>query len=296
MVMRSLVFLLNVALFLSMSAALDAAEVVKVPNCLLALDAEATVPAQEAGVITKIPVREGQQVAVGDLLVQIDDAIALMQREVAEYKLEVAKKQAADDVDVRFATAAADVAEAEYQLAVEANKRVPGTVPQARVRELLLEHRKMVLSIEKARKDRAVAALEANVAEAELRAADVNLKHRRVIAPLDAVVVELSRHEGEWAQAGEPLMRLVRIDRLRVEGFLNTKNHRHSEIQGRPVTVSVELAHGKTETFPGKIVYVKPLVEAGGEFLIRAEVENRKDKDIWLLSPGISAEMTIQLK
>ena len=95
-----------------------------VPNCLLALDAEATVPAQEAGVLMKIPVREGQQVAAGDLLAQIDDAIPQMQYNVACYKLEVAKKQAADDIDVRFATAAAAVAKADYDQAEDANEKV----------------------------------------------------------------------------------------------------------------------------------------------------------------------------
>jgi multidrug resistance efflux pump len=215
---------------------------------------------------------------------------------VAFYKLEVAKKQAADDIDVRFATAAAAVAKADYELAVEANEKVRGTVPQAKVRELLLEQRKMDLSIEKANKDMTVAGLQAKVAEAELEAAKVNLEHRRIAAPLDAVVVELSRHEGEWAQVGDPVMRLVRIDRLRVEGFLNAKDYGNYEVQGRPVNVIVTLARGQTETVPGKIVYVKPLVEAGNEFLVRAEVQNRQENGAWILRPGLNAEMTIQLK
>ncbi len=272
-----------------------AADTVKISNCLLALDDEATVPAQVAGVLTKILVREGRQVAAGDLLAQIDDAIPLAKREVAKFKLEAAKRQAADDVDIRFATAAAEVAEAEYNLAEDANRKMQGTVPQARVRELLLEHKKMKLSIDKAKKDMAVAALQAKVAEAELHAAEVDVQHCRIVAPLDAVVVELKSHEGEWAQAGEPIMRLVRIDRLRVEGFLNVKDYRASQIQGRPVSVVATFA-GQTETFPGKIVYVKPLIDAGGEFLVRAEVQNRKENGVWLLSPGLNAEMTIQLQ
>ena len=244
----------------------------------------------------KIPVREGQEVTAGELLAQIDDAIPLMQYNVALFKLEVAKKQASDDIDVRFATAAEAVARAEYQLAVESNRKVEGTVPQAKVRELLLDERKMELSIEKAQKDMDVAELQAQVAENELKAAKVNLEHRRMLAPLDAVVVELSRHEGEWAQEGDPIMRLVRIDRLRVEGFLNAKDYENAEIQGRPVSVEVKLARGQTQTFPGKIVYVKPLVEAGNEFLVRAEVQNRKENGAWVLRPGLNAEMTIQLK
>ena len=46
------------------------------------------VPAQEAGVLVKIPVREGQQVADGDLLAQIDDIMPQTQYNVADYKLE----------------------------------------------------------------------------------------------------------------------------------------------------------------------------------------------------------------
>ncbi len=118
------------------------------------------------------------------------------------------------------------------------------------VREKLLEHRKMELSIVKAKKDMEVAALQAQVAGAELRAAVVDLQHRKITAPLDAVVVELTRHEGEWAAMGDPIMRLVRIDRLRVEGFVNVKDYKASQIQGRPVSVVVKIA-GQTETFPG---------------------------------------------
>ena len=134
------------------------------------------------------------------------------------------------------------------------------------------------------------------VSQAELKAAEANLEHRRLLAPLDAVVVELARHEGEWVAAGDPVMRLVRVDLLRVEGYLNAKDYRASDIQGRPVQVRVTLAGGQRETFPGKVVFVNPLVRTGGEFQVRAEVQNRKDGNFWLLSPGLKAEMTIQLK
>jgi multidrug efflux pump subunit AcrA (membrane-fusion protein) len=109
-------------------------------------------------------------------------------------------------------------------------------------------------------------------------------------------VVELKAREGEWVQAGDTVMRLVRVDLLRVEGYLNANEYRQSEIQGRPVDVAVTLAHGQKETFPGRVVFVKPLVQAGGEVLIRAEIKNRQENGVWLLDPGMNAEMTIQLR
>jgi multidrug efflux pump subunit AcrA (membrane-fusion protein) len=199
-------------------------------------------------------------------------------------------------VAIRYSQAAAKVAEAEYYQAVEANNKVSGTVPQAEVRRLLLKEREMDLSIEKAQKEQIVAGLQVKVSEAELEAARVNIERRRLVSPLDAVVVELSRHEGEWVQPGDTVMRLVRLDRLRVENFLSFKKYSASEIQDRPVQVVVTLPRGRQETFPGKIVFVKPLVQAGGEFLIRAEVQNRKEGNSWILRPGVNVEMTIQLK
>ena len=122
----------------------------------------------------------------------------------------------------------------------------------------------------------AVAALQAKVAEAELEAAKVNLEHRRITAPLDAVVVELSPSRGRMGAGGRPRDAVGAHRPPPRRGLLNAKDYGHYEIQGRPVNVVVKLARGQTETVPGKIVYVKPLVEAGGEFLVRAEVQNRQ--------------------
>jgi multidrug efflux pump subunit AcrA (membrane-fusion protein) len=291
-------FIAILGAFAVAAASLSAADnnVVTIPKCLLALDEESLIPAQEAGVLMKIAAREGDQVSAGDLLAQIDDAIPRMQHNIAGYKLKVAERQAADDVEYRYAVAAANCAEADYKALEEANRKSPGTVTQTELREKYLVFIKAQLGTEKAQKDQTVAALQAKVAEAELQAAKVNVEHRRIAAPIDAVVVELARHEGEWVQAGDPVMRLVRLDRLRVQGFLNSKDFRGADVQGRPVTVAVSLPGGQREMFPGKIVYVKPLVEAGGDFLVRAEVQNRKQNGVWVLTPGLNADMTIQLK
>ena len=116
-------------------------------------------------------------------------------------------------------------------------------MPQSEVLRRLLDWHKMELSIEKAKKDQIVARLEAKMAEAELRTAEANIERRQIVAPswfdreghpLDAVVVELNQHVGQWVQIGEPVMRLVRMGRLRVNGVLDAKQYRPSEIQGSP--------------------------------------------------------------
>ncbi|MGE0610128.1 MAG: hypothetical protein AB7O62_23755, partial [Pirellulales bacterium] len=91
------------------------------------------------------------------------------------------------------------------------------------------------------------------------------------------------------------VLRIVRLDRLRVEGFLNASEHNPHEVMNRPVLVEVPLAHGRVEQFRGKVVFVSPLVEADGEFRVWAEVVNRTEGDQWLLLPGLNAAMSIEL-
>ncbi len=267
-----------------------------ISHCLVTLIEEAQVPAEEAGVLINVVAEEGQQVRNGDPLARIDDSRALMQHRVSKLQLKVAQEKAANDINVRYAQAAAEVAEAEYQQSIDANRKVSGSVPMAEVRRLLLTHNRSVLQIEQARLDLRVSVLESQVGEAEVEAAMENVDRRHITAPLNGEVVKVYRHAGEWVQPGDPVIHVVRMDRLRVEGFLNAKNYSQAEIAGRPITATVELARGRRETFQGKVVFVSPLVEAGGEFRIWADVLNRQQNDNWLLSPGMSAEMTINLK
>ena len=87
---------------------------------------------------------------------------------------------------------------------MDANAKVAGTVTEAEVRTSSGWTGRRSLSIEKAEKELAVAVLQVKVSEAELKAAQGNIERRRLVSPLDAVVVELSRHEGEWVQPGDP--------------------------------------------------------------------------------------------
>jgi hypothetical protein len=76
---------------------------------------------------------------------------------------------------------------------------------------------------------------------------------------------------------------------------LNAADFSPSEVSSRPVQVSVQLARGRTASFQGKIVFVNPLVDAGGVYRVWADVVNRRDGDQWLLRPGLEADMTIDV-
>jgi len=267
-----------------------------VSNCLITLIDEAEVPAHEEGALLEIMAREGQQVSKGEVLAQVDDRKVRMAENVARYELEAAKTEASNDVNVRYARAAAEVAAAEYQQASDANRAAPKAYPLAEVRRLLLEHRKFMLQIEQSEHELTLAGLTAKVKEAQLEAASTDVDRRKVKAPFDGIVVKRYRRVGEWVRPGEPVLRLVRTDHLRIEGYLDATRIPPAAVAGQPVSITVAMPHGGQETFEGKVVFVSPLVEAGMQFLVHAEVVNRQQNGYPLLRPGLPADMKIQLK
>ncbi|HET6880202.1 MAG TPA: biotin/lipoyl-binding protein, partial [Pirellulales bacterium] len=83
----------------------------EVEETLVTLIDEIDVAAEEAGLITEISVREGSEVKSGDKLAQINDSKAQAAKKVAKAEHEVALAEATNNISVRYAEAAAKVAD-----------------------------------------------------------------------------------------------------------------------------------------------------------------------------------------
>ncbi len=268
-------------------------------HCLVSLIQEVQIPAQEQGVIKVLKIHEGQTVTKGEPLAQVDDAIPQAERRKALAEEKAAQEKAASDVDIRYATAAAGVAKFEYLKNVEANARAKGAVSEVEVQRSKLAWDRAVLQIEQSQLEQRISKLTADTKSAEVEAAEEAIRHRAIRSPLDGVIVQVMPHEGEWMKPGDTIARVWRMDRLRVEGFLNSEQYAPHDIRDRPVTVSVPLAgYAQPVQFKGKIVFVNPGDEAGGEYRIWAEIENRTIRghtDQWVLRPGATVSMTIEM-
>jgi len=264
-------------------------------RCLVSLVEEAKVPAREPGVLVELKVREGATIRRGDVIAKIDDDQPQMEKRKAKAEHDQAVAKAESDVDVRYSVAAEQVAEAEHKKALESHAKVPGSVTEVERARLMLNERKSELQIEQAELERRMATLAAASKGVELEAAENAIERRLIKSPLDGVVVQIFPHQGEWMQPGDPLARVVRADKLRVEGYVDSSRFGPEEVRDRPVTVEVKLADDRKETFAGRIVFMSPLVESGGDYRVFAEVENRQapGSGQWLLRAGQTARMTI---
>jgi len=264
-------------------------------RCLVSLVEEAKVPAREAGVLFELVAREGDVVARGDVIAKIDDNQPQMERRKAKAEHEQAVAKAESDVDVRYAVAAEKVAQIEYEKAAESDRKVPGSVTRVELNRLQLNEQKSELQIEQAQLERKLAELAAAAKGVEVEAAENAIERRLVTSPLAGIVVQVFPHQGEWMQPGDPLARVVRADKLRVEGYVDSTRWNPEQVRDRPVTAEVVLAENRREKFAGRIVFTSPIVESGGDYRVFAEVENRQAEGTqqWLLRAGQTATLVI---
>ena len=262
-------------------------------DCVVSLKEQVHLPARQSGVLVSLSIREGSRVQAGERIGKVDDVQQRLAHDLAIVERMESAELANSDVDVRFAQASAQVANAELQASRLANNRVDGTVPLSEFRRLELAASKAGLMIERSQSQHRIAGLTLKGRDLALKLAQQKVADCEVESPISGEVMEIQKQPGEWVQPGDTIAHIVRLDQLRVEGFVSASQYDPAEVADQPVLVTVRLAQGKPATFTGKIVYVRPVVQGGGQFLVHADVVNRSRDGHWLLRPGMVAEMTI---
>ncbi len=268
---------------------------VKLGNFVVTLIEDVKVPAREPGVLMALDAKKGQLVQQGDVLGHVDDSDAQARKLIADNELNSAQETAASDANLKAAEATIGVALAEYEGSKKIRERADQAVSEFELRRLQLTHERSVYQAATARVEYAVAQFTRGAKAAQLQAVNNEIARRIITAPLTGVVVDKYHNVGEWAQAGEPLYRIVHMDRLRVEGMVKSDKFMPEQIEGRPVKIFVKTPDG-TEEFQGTIDFVNQVVDPSGEFLIHAEFDNpRKPNGQWHVRPGLDAEILILL-
>ncbi|WP_218934619.1 HlyD family secretion protein [Rosistilla ulvae] len=161
--------------------------------------------------------------------------------------------------------------------------------------ESLQSHRltteELMIELEQAKTELQLAELNADLYRNALDAARIHLAQHRVEAPFAGVVVQRYRQQGEWVKQGDPILRVLRLDRLRVEGFLPTRSI-PGDLIGCQAEIQVAGNANQSLVFQGRVAFVSPEVDAvNNEVAVWAEFDN-SDLKAW---PGMQGTLTITL-
>lgn len=264
------------------------------------LATDVDVPAEATGRIATISVREGDRILAGQQLATLSAQRAMGEAERARQELEIARLQRQDDVDRRYAEKTLEVQLQELARRQAANEAYAKSIPLTEIRRLELLVEQSRLSMEKADRDLRTAAIQESLKEAELQLAILGLQLHHLASPTDGIVVSVYRQPGEWAEAGDPLVRVIRLDRLRVEAFVQANQVADSWVGGhvrfRPAPTrgvdpapddsgeTVDPTSGDKEFYNGTVVFISPELNAvTGQCRVWAEVDNHDGR----LRPGM---------
>jgi macrolide-specific efflux system membrane fusion protein len=262
---------------------------IEIASAVIKISEEAAVPASQAGVLATVEVKEGQFVEEGQRLAHMIDKDVRLTVERANLEAEIALRKFNNDLNIRYARKSTEVARAELARSLETNEKYPKTVSNSELdrQRLLVEQGE--LEIKQAEHEHEIAGLTHDIRDNEHRTALDELERRTIMAPLRGMVVEVRRRPGEWVNPGETVARVVRMDRLRAEGFLAAR-HARLELVGRKVKVKVVTPEGQKVELPGEIVFVSPEIDPiNSQVRVWADVDNSELK----LRPGMQATLTV---
>jgi len=265
--MRTAVCLLLTALSLSLCSAASSQDSAALEGFVFPFRSS-LVNAKTVGSVSRVLVEEGQQVKEGDLLVQLDDALAVA-------NVEMARLQAEDTSSLDSARLL--LQQAERELARQKKLGAAGS-------EQALEQAQYTLdtaAVNVASKD-----MELKSRKALLDARQAVLDEYRVLAPFSGVVARKAIEVGEsTAPIERQLFQIIDISRVYVEVHPETALLESVRL-GDAATVTSELLPGSR--FSGKVSFVSPSLDPGGRrFGVKILVDNPDQ----LLRPGMKTSV-----
>ena len=235
-----------------------------------------------------VPVRQGLNVFRGQVLANFDDRELHNILRINQAQLEVAEAERDKQIEVEHAASALQVAMDDFRRVVSANERSPGVVTAVEVERTRLAaiQAQAYLKLQIYTVDE-VRTREVLVRESEMAQTKDQIERRKLVAPIDGMIVKVHASEGEWHREGEPILEIMNLETLWVKAFVPADRYSISDVDGKSATIQVALAHGRVETFPGVVVFCDPTLNAMDQtFEIHIEIQNRREGNHWLLQPG----------
>lgn len=270
---------------------------IEVSSVVMSAIQQVEVPARVAGVLWEVVVEEGEHVQAGQLLARSDTRDAELLRQQSEIERDTAVAKSTSTVELDLAEKSLLLAESDLIRAKRSREIFARAITDEEI-----EHRQLIvdqarLQRLKAEQNQEHLLREVKHAEVTLEQADRMIQRCHIIAPSDGVVVEIASRAGEWVEPGEPVARIVQVDRLRAEGFV-TANQLKFLKRGQKVKLQLktERAGADAETsaeFAGTLKFVSPeIIAVDGRVRIWAEIDNTAQQ----LHPGMRATLIIDVR
>ena len=257
----------------------------------------AMIAAPMDGVVASVEVVEGAMVAQDAPLIRLRSDLAERELQAAKAAWDAATLESDNDVNLRYAQRTYEVRKVEQEQSELANQTYAGAVSEMELREVKLKADQASLAIEQARHDLMIASASAVEKEAAVAIAQTKLDRHTVRSGVAGMVTEIDVEPGEWVEAGKPAVRVISLDPIRVECFIDGRTHGR-ELVGRSVQFVLSPqedentdANGEAIVLSGSITFVSPEINpVTGQVRLWATMKNPNRK----VGSGASGRLIVE--
>ncbi len=227
---------------------------------------------------------------------ELDSRLAVAERDVAIKELDAARQKSEDTSEILYAKSAKEVAEQDLKNSNELLRRQVESAGDNRKK--WLEHRRSELAITVAEIKRNQDLSAVGVNEAKKRAAEVQIDLRTIQAPFHGIVAHKEKDANEWVKAGDVIVRLVALEKLRVVGMVKIDSLEAPPhlLLNAPASIDIQLYPGAVQTVEARVGFVSPVMQSSGAYQIWVEIPNQKVNDQWLFRQGMPATIRINTR
>ena len=249
--------------------------ILQISDAQVSLIQNAFIASPLPGVVATIDVKEGDRVTKGTRLALLDDLQAKTELLAARAAYEAARLAAENDVDERYAIRTLAVNKRELRQSEIANQNFRGTVSSTELDKLRLVVEQSALAIEQAAHERLIARATATEKQASVNIVNERLKKHGIETTVNGIVTEIDVELGEWVEAGKPIVRVISLDPIRVECFVDGLKYGRNLV-GKKAEFVPSLGDAKDkEAFSGEVTHVSPeLHPVTGQVRLWATIKN----------------------
>ncbi len=267
-------------------------EAIVMKSAILKVMDETQIPSEFEGTLAEVKVKPGVMVKKDQVLAVLNHKQLSLKLVQAQLELERVEVEVRNDFDVLYAEKSLAVAKSELERAYESRRIASQSVSEAEVERLKLLVDRAEVDLKRQKRNSQVAKLTQKIKLNEIEQIKEQIARHQIKTPIDGMVVSVDTNLGEWVMPSNPIAKLVRVDRLRVEGFV-TADQAAQDLMGREVRLQIKIpGSGETE-FKGVVTFVHPDANpVNSQVRVWAEIDNSDFK----LRPGLRGDVIISEK
>lgn len=229
-------------------------------DCVMRPSASVSLSAPTPGLLAEVSAERGDRVTAGQTIARLEDGTEAATVALDRLRATSDAAERARDAEAESATKQAERARYLSERELMSEREAETLITAERVAKLqaeLSDHEHEVVKLELARSQAA-------------------LDRRRIVSPIDGVVIEKKLSAGEYADGENPILRVVTLDPLRVETFAPAAFFGRLHKGGK---ATVYPAPPLTGAYEAEIEVVDPVFNAaGGVFGVRLRLANADGK------------------